>query len=134
MMNVALKETVKVWPKISKTVHVPHSDAEYQKVVKILDELIDEVRDDENHSLASLMEILSVVIEEYENEHYPAPEGSPIECLNFLMEEHGVHQKDLSEIGSQGVVSEILSGKRKLNTRQIKVLSKRFNVSPAVFI
>jgi HTH-type transcriptional regulator/antitoxin HigA len=50
------------------------------------------------------------------------------------MEEHGLKQLDLSEIGSQGVVSEILSGKRQLNIRQIKILSKRFKVSPAVFI
>jgi HTH-type transcriptional regulator/antitoxin HigA len=50
------------------------------------------------------------------------------------MEEHGLTQADLSEIGSQGVVSEILHGKRELNTRQIKELSKRFGVSPAVFL
>jgi len=49
-------------------------------------------------------------------------------------EEHHLKQSDLSEIGSQGVVSEILSGKRQLNTRQIKLLSARFHVSSAVFI
>jgi len=51
-----------------------------------------------------------------------------------LMEEHCLKQSDLSEIGSQGVISEILSGKRQLNVRQIKILSKLFKVSPAVFI
>ena len=61
-------------------------------------------------------------------------EGNPPAALNALMEEHGLKQSDLSEIGSQGVVSEILSGKRQLNVRQIKMLSKRFKVSPAVFI
>jgi HTH-type transcriptional regulator/antitoxin HigA len=50
------------------------------------------------------------------------------------MEERGLKQSDLSEIGTQGVISEILSGKRQLNVRQIKMLSKRFKVSPAVFI
>jgi HTH-type transcriptional regulator/antitoxin HigA len=49
------------------------------------------------------------------------------------MNEHGLRQSDLPEIGSQGVVSEILSGKRELNTRQIRVLAARFSVSPAVF-
>jgi len=134
MVNAVLKETVKVWPRVSKTLKVPHSEAEYQRAVKMLDELIDEVKDDEDHSLASLLEILAVIIEEYENEHYPIPKGKPEECLRLLMEEHEVHQKDLPEIGSQGVVSEIISGKRKLNARQIKALGKRFNVSPAVFI
>ncbi|HSG17040.1 MAG TPA: hypothetical protein VLE70_12060 [Anaerolineae bacterium] len=50
------------------------------------------------------------------------------------MEEHGVRQADLPEVGSQGVVSEILSGKRELNVRQIRELARRFHVSPAVFI
>jgi HTH-type transcriptional regulator/antitoxin HigA len=50
------------------------------------------------------------------------------------MEKHGLKQSDLTEIGSQGVVSEILSGKRQLNVRQVKMLSNRFKVSPAVFI
>jgi HTH-type transcriptional regulator/antitoxin HigA len=50
------------------------------------------------------------------------------------MEEHTLKQSDLSEIGSQGVVSEILNGKRELNLRQVKLLSQRFSVSPNVFI
>ena len=49
------------------------------------------------------------------------------------MEEHSLSQSDLPEIGSQGVVSEILNGKRKLNVRQIQGLAKRFQVSPATF-
>ncbi|MGH8506460.1 MAG: helix-turn-helix domain-containing protein, partial [Stenotrophobium sp.] len=49
-------------------------------------------------------------------------------------QEHGLRQADLAEIGSQGVVSEALTGKRELNTRQIKQLAKRFGVSPAVFV
>ena len=54
--------------------------------------------------------------------------------LRFLMEEHGLTQADLLEVGSQGVVSEILRGKRELNVRQIRALAKRFHVSPAVFV
>jgi len=50
------------------------------------------------------------------------------------MEEHDLTQGDLPEISSQGVVSEILSGKRELNVRQIRALASRFQVSPAVFI
>jgi HTH-type transcriptional regulator/antitoxin HigA len=48
--------------------------------------------------------------------------------------EHDLKQSDLPEVGSQGVVSEILSGKRDLNVRQMRALAKRFGVSPAVFI
>ncbi len=55
--------------------------------------------------------------------------------IPHLMEEHNLKQSDLAEeLGGQSIVSAILNGKRKLNTRQVKVLSKRFNVSPAVFL
>lgn len=50
------------------------------------------------------------------------------------MEENHMTQKDLPEVGSQGIVSEILSGKRALNLRQIRLLSRRFGISPAVFV
>ncbi len=54
--------------------------------------------------------------------------------LRLFMEEHGLNQTDLSDIDSQGVVSEILNGRRELNIRQVRLLAKRFQVSPAVFI
>lgn len=50
------------------------------------------------------------------------------------MEEHELTQSDLPEIGSQGVVSEVLNGKRELNLRQVRALANRFHVSPAVFV
>jgi len=50
------------------------------------------------------------------------------------MEEHQVVQSNLKEVGSQGVVSEVLNGKRDLNVRQIRALAKRFHVSPGAFI
>ncbi len=61
------------------------------------------------------------------------PDLPPNEMLRFLMQAHGLSQKSLPEIGSQGVVSEILSGKRKLNARQISALASRFNVPESVF-
>jgi len=103
-------------------------------LVNLLDSLIDEVGNSENHPLSSLMETIGSLIETYESQYINEIEGNPIDTLNTLMEEHGLKQSDLPEIGSQGVVSEILSGKRQLNVRQIKILSKHFKVSPAVFI
>jgi antitoxin component HigA of HigAB toxin-antitoxin module len=67
-------------------------------------------------------------------QNIPEVEGNPSDTLKTLMEEHNLKQSNLPEIGSQGVISEILSGKLQLNVRQIKLLSKRFNVSPAVFM
>lgn len=62
------------------------------------------------------------------------PTASGAEMLQFFMQEHDLAQADLPEVGSQGVISEILSGKRDLNVRQIRALSQRFHVSPAVFL
>ena len=133
-MNIQLEEIAKVWPDIQPIFSVPHNEKDYHKLANFLDNLIDEVGNEENHPLASLMETIGSLIETYESQHINDIEGNAIEALNVLMEELGLKQSDLSEIGSQGVVSEVLSGKRQLNVRQIKMLSKRFNVSPAVFI
>ena len=133
-MNAQLKEIAKVWPDIQNIFSVPHNEKDYKKLVNLLDSLIDEVGDDESHPLASLMETLGSLIETYEAHELPEIEGNPIDTLKALMEEHGIRQSDLPEIGSQGVVSEIMSGRRQLNIRQIKVLGKRFKVSPVVFV
>lgn len=132
--SVNINEIEKVWPLVSKFVSVPHTKEQYENAVKMLDELIDKIGEAENHPLASLMEILGTLIENYENRHLPEPASDPVGALKFLMDEHGLKQNELPDIGSQGVISEILNGKRKLNVRQIKALSSRFNVSPAVFL
>jgi HTH-type transcriptional regulator/antitoxin HigA len=102
--------------------------------VERLNRLLDEVGTDEQHPLYTLLDTLGTLIHAYEEEHHPIPECSGVDVLRFLMEEHGLTQSDLPEIGSQGVVSEILRGKRDLNVRQIRALAKRFHVSPGVFL
>ena len=133
-MKTEIKEIAKVWPVVRDVFTVPHNDKEYKKLVSFLDSVIDEVGEDETHPLASLMETLGSLIESYESQHVKELLGDPIYTLKTLMQEHNLKQADMKEIGSQGVVSEVLSGKRSLNSRQIKSLSKRFGVSPAVFI
>ncbi len=133
-MSSKLEEVSKGWPLIDNVLALPHKEEEYQQVVALLDEVIDIVGEDESHPLASLMETLGTLVETYELQTIPEISGNPIQTLRSLMEGHDLKQTDLPEIGTQGVVSDILSGKRKLNVRQIKALSKRFNVSTAVFI
>ena len=80
------------------------------------------------------IELLTLLIERYEQENYKVPKASPADVLRFLLERHGLRQRDVAaELGGESVVSEVLSGKRKLNTAQIEQLSRRFRVSPAVF-
>ncbi|WP_020590036.1 helix-turn-helix domain-containing protein [Desulfobacter curvatus] len=125
---------IQMWPDIKSIFSVPHSQEEYNRQVSFLDNLLDEVGENENHPLASLVETLGSLIEIYENTNLPEIYGNPADALQYLMREHGIKQGDLPEVGSQGVVSEILSGKRQLNTRQVKALGERFNVSPVVFL
>jgi len=136
MANLApnLAAAIKVWPTVSKVVSTLRTEEQYNKAVKLLDQLIDKVSEKPNDTLDSLIDILGTLIEDYENKYVPEPVGDSISSLKQFMEEHNLRQSDLPEIGSQGVVSEILNGKRQLNVAQIKALSKRFNVSPAVFV
>ena len=109
------------------------NELEYDLAIERLNFLIDEVGTDETHPLYELLDTLGTLVHAYEEHHYQIPECSGAEMLRHLMDEHGLVQSDLPEIGSQGVISEILNGKRELNTRQIGLLAQRFNVSPAVF-
>ena len=73
---VAEIQTVQdTWPKLAPVVFVPHVDSEYWQLVSILDELIDVVGEDENHPLASLMDVIGVLVEKYEDEHVPELAG-----------------------------------------------------------
>jgi HTH-type transcriptional regulator / antitoxin HigA len=110
------------------------NEREYAAAIKRLHTLLGEVGDNERHPLFGFVDTLGTLLHAYEEEHHPLPEASGVEVLKFFMEEHGLKQTDLAEIGSQGVVSEVLNGKRELNVRQIRLLAKRFGVSPAVFI
>jgi len=133
-MEAQLENIANVWPQIKNIFSVPHTETEYNNIVSMLDNLIDEVGENEVHPLSSLMESLGNLIETYENKNTTTLSSNPIESLRFLMEEHNLKQSELPEIGSQGVVSEILKGTRNLNIRQIKKLSSKFNISPLVFI
>jgi HTH-type transcriptional regulator / antitoxin HigA len=106
---------------------------EYDTAVTQLNRLVDEVGDQPKDPRYRFIDTLSVLIEAYDEEHYPIPDASPVELIKFLMEQHGLSQADLPEIGSQGVVSEILRGKRELNVRQIQDLSRRFHLPVGAF-
>ncbi len=109
-------------------------EAHYTRMTQMLESLLDEAGGDERHPIMGLVDIVGDLIEDYETEQCPVPETTGIEALKFLMEQHGLKQCDLEEIGSQGVVSEILTGKRELNVRQVRALSERFGVSTATFL
>jgi HTH-type transcriptional regulator / antitoxin HigA len=111
-----------------------NNDLEYDQAVARLNSLIDEVGTNTAHPLYTFLDTLGIVIEAYEEQHYPIPDCSGVDMLLHFMDEYSLSQSDLPEIGSQGVVSEIINSKRELNIRQIRALAKRFNVTPGVFL
>ncbi|MCX7091039.1 MAG: helix-turn-helix domain-containing protein [Legionellales bacterium] len=130
-----IQQTIDHWKHIAPVIHEPQNSDEYHKLSSFLDVLLDMVGEDESHELMGLVDVISHMITMYDEEHaYQFEKISGIDALKFLMEQHNVKQTDLREIGSQGVVSEILNGKRKLNLTQIKKLAKKFQVSPDTFI
>ncbi|HQY22806.1 MAG TPA: transcriptional regulator [Gammaproteobacteria bacterium] len=135
-MSRQLSQIVQHWGYIAPTVSYPKNDNLFDKLVNLQDELLTIVGSDEKHALIGLLDIISHFIEEYELNRCGIEQKQPtgIDALKFLMEAHHLKQSDLPEIGSQGVVSEILNEKRILNVRQIRRLSKRFNVNPSTFI
>lgn len=110
------------------------NEKHYKKLVATLEALLDATAGDERHPAMGLVDIVGDLIEDYEAEHHPLTPGTGILALKFLMDQHGLNQGDLGEVGSQGVVSEILAGKRELNIRQVRALAERFGVSAATFV
>jgi HTH-type transcriptional regulator/antitoxin HigA len=112
-----------------------HTKAQYGRMVQLMNGLVDEVGSNEKHPLADLLEIVGDIIAVYEGRHYPIADAEPREVLRLLIEQNNLQQKDLAtELGSQSVVSEVLSGKREINARQAKALGVRFAVSPGAFL
>ena len=71
MQNIEVNKALNAWLQMARMIYVPHTEEEYERLVTFLDSLIDEVGEDESHPLASLMEIVGVLIERYEEEHVP---------------------------------------------------------------
>ncbi len=131
-MSVATKKLQTHWQVLGPILTIRDENA-YEQAVERLNILIDDIGTNEQHPLYELLDTLGTLIHAYEEKHLRIPVCSGVDVLAYLMDEHGLKQSDLIEIGSQGIVSEILNGKRQLNVRQIQALSQRFGVSPAVF-
>lgn len=113
---------------------VIESDAELERAEEIIDRLLSK---GENLSPEEekLLDLISDLIEKYEDERYPFPEVPPNEILKFLMEENGYKQSDLLHVfGSSGIASEVVNGKRSISKAQAKKLAEFFKVSVELFI
>jgi HTH-type transcriptional regulator/antitoxin HigA len=134
--HTKIKHLLPAWQVFHATTDIGpiRDEAHYQRMMDTLNALLDVTGDDENHPVMGLVDIVGDLVDDYESEHHPLPAVAGIDALKFLMDQHDLKQSDLSEIGSQGVVSEILAGKRALNIRQVQALSRRFSVSADTFL
>jgi len=112
---------------------VIHSEQQNELYLHQVEELLQQ-----DGSLTSaqgeLLELLTVLIEDFEEKNYSLPKASPLAMITFLMDQHGLKQIDLSDVfGTRSITSEVLSGKRELNKEHIRRLSERFHVSPELF-
>lgn len=111
---------------------VIHDEAENRIFIETLERLTSK----ENVSAAEerLIELLVVLVKEYEARSSPVPDAGPLDIIRHLMDEHQLRQKDLVDVfGTESIVSDVLNGKRELQKEHIKRLSARFKVSPAAF-
>ncbi|HWZ42606.1 MAG TPA: helix-turn-helix domain-containing protein [Candidatus Saccharimonadales bacterium] len=113
---------------------VVHDEGQNELYISRMEELA--FKEHPSKAEQQLIELLRLLIEDFEAKTYEIGPASPIEVLSELMEAHEMKQKDLVEQGifeTASVVSEVLSGKRELTKDHIKRLSKYFNVSPSAF-
>ena len=108
------------------------SERQHAQYLSVLDKLAN--KDNPTTEEEKYAEVLMTLIEAYEEEHHSIPDAAPVVVLRTLMDANSLRQKDLVPIfGSESIVSEVLHKKRDLNKTHIEKLSKRFDVSPAVF-
>ena len=108
------------------------SEPEYDEALLALNELFDA---EPGTSKGDDLEILALIIEDYEKKNYPIPPPDPIEAIKFRMEQMKLKQKDLAKIlGHKSRASEILNRKRKLTLKMIRKISKELNISTEVLV
>jgi len=112
---------------------VIRSEAENERYIVLLEKL-DHKGSRMSPAERRMAELLTLLIEDFEEKHYALKAASPVDVLNELMLANNLKQKDMLDIsGTPSIASELLRGKRNLTTEHIRRLSRRFHVSPEVF-
>ena len=110
-----------------------HSDREHRRYLARIERLLDQKK--RSAAQDRLLELLSVLVGRYEDEHETIEAPDPIAALKELMLSEGISQTELSRLlGSSGIASKVLSGKRALSKSHVRRLSKAFHVSAAIFV
>ena len=109
-----------------------HTEDDYKKALARIEEIFDAKPGSKE---GDELEILGILVDEYEKKHFPIESPKPVEAIKFRMDQLGMQQKDLAKLlGSKSRASEILSGKRSLSLRQIKILYRKLGIPAEVLI
>ena len=133
-MNHLLENAMQHWNMVAPAIDCPKNRQDYETLLTNIQDAIELVENRENSPLTGLIEAMANAAQKYEKNKLEALNGGPIVALKYLIKLHRIRQSELREIGSQGVVSELLNGKRALTLRHVKELAKKFDVSPNVFV
>src|SRR5712692_3019810 len=129
-MRAALIDERKYGRLLGRTLPVVIEDEEeYERMLAAIEELMDKDEEEMTAEEGRLLKLLAMVVEEYEDRHYPLPKGSPRKMVKYLMEEKGLKPSALwAVVGSKSRTSEILSGTRSITKEQAKKLAAFFRV------
>jgi len=124
---------IKLTPKKSNMLRPIKTEEQYENCLERIYELMQtDLKQDSKES--DELEILSILVKNYEEEHYPIQKPNPIEAIRFRLDQMGVGESYLTKLLGRSRKSEILTGKRKLNLPQIRKLSNELHISADVLV
>lgn len=133
-----LNELTTAWAAVQNYTHTQlrpiRDEAEYEQVRALADSLADIVGENESHPLMSMFELVLQLMADWEESNVHIPEAPPKEILRHLLEVNDLKQKDLSDLASTTLISDILAGRRAISKKLAKALAERFNVAVAAFV
>ena len=135
-MSTAVEIDAKLYGKLltRSLPRVLHSEQEYERLLAEVDSLMEQ-GDARSAEQDALLDLMALLIHDYEEKHYTLPHAEPGELLAYLIEERGLKARDLWEVvGSKSRVSEILAGKRSISKDQAKRLAEFFRVPVELFL
>ena len=134
-MNSIIENAVYARLVVSVLPTVIRNEEEYDIMISNIDELMSRPEETLSPEEDRLLETMAILVEAYEEVHYPIPEASATDILNFFMEDRGIKQSDLLPVfGSSGITSEVVNGKRSISKAQARKLADYFKVSVELFI
>jgi HTH-type transcriptional regulator/antitoxin HigA len=124
------------WQTLNSIAHLRpiQNEKEYDRMVALMNFLLDIVGDDEEHALTGLLDLTGDLVSRYDEHHFNIDRVEPKDVLRHLMDIRGLKQEQLAEIIHQSNLSAILAGKRKISATLAGKLGKFFHISAAVFV